>query len=316
MVVDIRDHRLKAERDIIKDEKSRLTAQRDIEGRLSEFTGLSIMERMGMTREGIFKQFGNVEGDEPTAIRTVDMDAGDWWSSFSDHFQYPSGEMVEEFYNGLLQLSDDLYHEFNEGNWGVEAKKRLTVVIYGIGIVVHPYSGGNGQSMRVVAETYLNEGEEEIKYLPYKEPWKAYPLTCLKTADVDGLPNSDVDWQSDPGSVALAEAYWKNYKNGDDIPDGLVEASKYPLQVYWAVFERSPRLELNGLLDYILNSNDGYEFCHDFVRDGKIRLSENRDIDCYRELMGKFFGDLVNDFDRISQTKVEHEKQYQKLMSV
>jgi hypothetical protein len=142
---------------------NRLINQRTIEPQLSNLTNESLVERITFIRENVFSQ-GNVRGEKTTSVRGRDVLAKD--------FYYPSNERVgEKYFPELVKLSDQLYDELlNPGKPTTEQIRRFCAVIYDMGILVHPYVDGNGQTFRLAIQSYINElsPEEPKKFLPYR----------------------------------------------------------------------------------------------------------------------------------------------------
>lgn len=145
----------------------RLTKQREIEPLIDKFNSQSIIERITYIREKVFSE-NDVRGDLPTRIRQRLVQSG----KGENTYYYPNEiRMAEKYFPELVRFVDSLYEKLLETpNLQEEQALRFSAVLYDMGILVHPYVDGNGQTFRIAAESYLHELADTAKnkYFPYK----------------------------------------------------------------------------------------------------------------------------------------------------
>jgi hypothetical protein len=116
--------------------------------KLHVIRGLSLYERLLFVRENLFD--GNVKGDRSSNTRTTDLYSGD----------YVRGEYVNKWgFAAFSRLADSLSDQVAslEEEKQPEAALRLAAIIYSLGVMLHPYADANGQTLRLVALSYIQE---------------------------------------------------------------------------------------------------------------------------------------------------------------
>ena len=136
--------------------EERVKAEEDIYSKISElFRDKSLIERTTEVREHIFRGYNNVKGDPITRIREDEVRAGS--------FRFiPPIEMAQKYFPALVKRIDKLYDHVLEDTDITEGEKldrllRFSAVVYSLGITLHPYVDGNGQTFRLTALSYLSE---------------------------------------------------------------------------------------------------------------------------------------------------------------
>ena len=146
--------------------QQRIKNQKELEPLLSRMEDMSAVERMTLIRERLFGGFGNVRGDYPTRIRESEV--------ASRTTLYPESKHVGEIlFPAYIKVIDQLYDkvlEIKDENLRDTAVVRLASVAYTLGITIHPYKDGNGQTLRMLALSYIQElSQSKNSYLPYRD---------------------------------------------------------------------------------------------------------------------------------------------------
>lgn len=119
----------------------------------------SVVERMLDAREMIFGKLKNVRGEKAISPRSARVAAGEL--IFVDEVK-----TQERYYPAYIRLIDHLYDQvlqIQDPAQRGEAVIRLASVAYSLGIIVHPFIDGNGQTFRMVALSYLREFIPEMR---------------------------------------------------------------------------------------------------------------------------------------------------------
>ena len=147
--------------------KGQLKAEEAI--RLGRFDGRSLQyrlfgsrENMGI-REMIFEHFDHVKNVDVNSIRPYDTKKT-VGVLFPREFKFPSWLVLKNYMYGTNTLVDGVFHELesylDESGGKLpdpKAALRLASVVYSLGITMHPFPDGNGQTYRTTALSYLAE---------------------------------------------------------------------------------------------------------------------------------------------------------------
>jgi hypothetical protein len=122
------------------------------------------LERLTKCRTKLFDNFENVKGDPPTGYR-VQRTEKLVWNLFSTRpipqkLEFIDPAEIVPNLNRLGYTVDRLYKYIKENvdirNSNI-ASERLASIVFSIGTLIHPYIDGNGQTMKSVALSYLEE---------------------------------------------------------------------------------------------------------------------------------------------------------------
>jgi hypothetical protein len=148
--------------------KLRYGKQAELERLISEnkLNGINAKERIRFIRNFIFSQFPNVKGYNSVEFRPRDSIAFVRpWLLSNKKFMYPSGEELsqdlDDYFQNIDSLSQEVVKLENTGD-RIKAARRLAAAVYSFGIILHPYPDGNGQTLRLLALSYLHEFAPEI----------------------------------------------------------------------------------------------------------------------------------------------------------
>lgn len=176
----------------------RLTNQLEMEPSLERLYSMSLIERVTYIREKIFGQ-SDVRGDLPTRIRNTTVRT----ESEGEEVFYPDQvRIAERYFPDLVKFADNLYDEMlKQPSLDEDQVLRFCASIYDMGILVHPYIDGNGQTFRIVAESYLQEfmTAAEDKYFPFKI--SAHPSNSIRAVHTEIM---------DKGSVVPSTPLYQN----------------------------------------------------------------------------------------------------------
>lgn len=127
--------------------------QFEIERELEGLEGQSAVERLIFIRERLFQDIESLYEQPPNSVRVIPVS--------NSILLYPNAEQVgAEFFPSYIRLVDSLYESvaaLPEGRGRYDAAKRLCAVAYCLGILIHPYPDGNGQTFRLLTTSYLRE---------------------------------------------------------------------------------------------------------------------------------------------------------------
>jgi len=131
----------------------RAIGQHKVETSFEKHRGMSVLERCIDIREKLFSSFSSLHGAAATRPREVLVSTSLLTFSESDRVQ-------EVFLPGYTKLLDNAYDTCLEEPSARERSsmgKRLAALSYNLGILMHPYTDGNGQTFRLVSMSYLKE---------------------------------------------------------------------------------------------------------------------------------------------------------------
>jgi hypothetical protein len=142
------------ETDTQENRDKRIEKELYIRDHLDAVNGLSIYERLIFVRENLFDT--NVRGYRPSEIRK---------GSIGVFCVVTEGGVPEKLFPDYVKLIDtlDTYMQHMDKSQQPEAAIRLAAIIYGIGIPLHLFSDGNGQTLRLVALSYIHEYVPELR---------------------------------------------------------------------------------------------------------------------------------------------------------
>lgn len=132
----------------------RISQQKVIESKLDTMRGKSLIERLTSTRETIFEGLDSVNGDLPTQIRQSYANL-----SVGGIDVVPSAkDLSESLFPSYIRTIDTLYDQLLANpETNQDAVLRFCALVYCTGIILHPYSDGNGQTLKLVTLSYLHE---------------------------------------------------------------------------------------------------------------------------------------------------------------
>lgn len=158
--------------DSLEGRAKREKAQFALERKLSNLEGTSIIERLVFIREQLFKDFDSVVGDKITQVRDGFVST----SYQNEQYFYPHPvEIAQKWFPAYIRVVDSLYDRMLEQKQQQTLTEtqalRFASVIYCLGIVIHPYRDGNGQTLRMTALSYLHELHDSFKgkFLPFRK---------------------------------------------------------------------------------------------------------------------------------------------------
>ena len=200
--------------DIANIREERAQSEWDLYRKLAEeFDDKSLVERVTEIREYIFDKYGNIKGDPVVRIRDRNVYSGNF--SFIDH-----EELGPKYFPELVKKIDLLYEyiydtkeSFNISD-NFDRLLRFASVVYSLGITIHPYIDGNGQTFRITAMTYLSEFFD--KEFNFKENTKI--RGSVPTDITDELPKTQP-----PSKTRLQVAKDIAYENLDAELQNIVQ---------------------------------------------------------------------------------------------
>ena len=154
--------------------ETRLENQVTLEREMHVLYGLPTEQRVLETRRRIFDGIANVKGDSPLALRQNNVRVGE--------IKYPSAEIsATELYPRFCSLMDEIMGEIGAQTLPNPelVALRFAGVMYSMGIMIHPFRDGNGQTFRIMATSYLHEISSSFKdsFLPARrEDQSSIPL--------------------------------------------------------------------------------------------------------------------------------------------
>lgn len=162
-------------------EKRALRAYRqyELEANLETLNEKSVEERMISIREALFQDIETQYGQPPESVRQISVS--------NSIMLYPNAKLVGEvLYPGYVRLIDDLYDvvlDLPEGPERGSAATRLAAVTYCLGILMHPYPDGNGQTFRLLAESYLHELSDQFNDTYFKAKLSEEDVSILSLVE-------------------------------------------------------------------------------------------------------------------------------------
>lgn len=189
--------------DILDIRLERLQKEEDMYIKLGEYMkGKSIVERITEIREMLFDRYENIKGDVITKVRDKDVHAGGFRFITLD-------ETNIRLFGDLTKRIDRLYEylikDSEEGGDTIEFDKvvRFSSIVYSLGVTLHPYIDGNGQTFRIAAVSYISElvgkpyrlaskiirsaPTELIEWLPKDQPINQETSDAIKLRVYEGL---------------------------------------------------------------------------------------------------------------------------------
>lgn len=165
----------------------RLQKEEDMYINLGEYMkGKSIVERITEIRETVFGDFGDVKGDKVTKVREGNVEAGGFLFVPLDN----EGSM--RLFGDLTKQIDRLYEylikDSEERVDTIEFDKvvRFSSIVYSLGVTLHPYIDGNGQTFRIAAISYISE----LAGVPYRLKNDSKIDSSAPTQLVEHLPKN------------------------------------------------------------------------------------------------------------------------------
>lgn len=145
----------------------RVINQNNVEEELRLTFDMDFEQRFKFIRAKLFNGLPSVRGDSPTEYREEELKR----SLSVSKANYASADLVPIFIKEFSQQVDKLVQEVHFSPEATDQARRLVTVIYCLGIPLHPYSDGNGQTLRLLMLSYLKQlapNSFQGKYFPYK----------------------------------------------------------------------------------------------------------------------------------------------------
>jgi fido (protein-threonine AMPylation protein) len=259
-----------------------------MESLLSQMAEMSSIERLTLIREQVFKGFDNVKGDIATKVRSVPVTRGG-----SD--KYPNELiMATELFPNFIKRVDEMYDAVKnipDPKQRSESAIRLAAFIYNTGMATHPYRDGNGQTIRQLALSYIQELDptSRNKFLPMrKESEREKQIRFnleLDTTTEDVTPDT-IEEEQRLKRLALKQLLEKQPTEdavGDEgrsqawlaevqkhIPEATIETAEELLKAASASIEGEQiKTDMEVFLQYIL-SDEAKRFNLDWVLGKKV----------------------------------------------
>lgn len=166
-------------------------------------------------------------------------------------FAYPE-ILRERLFPLFTTFTDELYARIKnlpEAQQS-EASLRLGAVLYTLGIAMHPYDDGNGQTFRLMALSYIHElaGEQyEQSYFPYK--FTAEDGESIKSFFTDTFADIDVFYDLPPAKAKRFREY-KNTINMMELYKGRFGYRKEDRQALQKKFSSEELREFSEKMTY------------------------------------------------------------------
>lgn len=309
----------------------RIENQRTLESGLEQTFGLPFTERLYVVRKALFSGLPHIRRHEATELRRTDLMRG----PFSN---FASSEFVRDrFMPQFAQLVDEMAEEIkNMDGDKIDAALNLASVIYTLGTPIHPYPDGNGQTLRLIALSYLHElapDKFSQKYFPFKpipgghENTPATPILAVFT-------------QLNGGRFSNSEGKKEFALRGGIVDDsrqrarGVTEEEMQEMfpdeaekdRIRW-LFEEGKALEgkladeLRGshptqtqvhlFLDYILNSQEGKKFITDFVlHPDQVPSGDQENIPRYLKSTLGILKSIGTEIEKLLESSDVHEQKF------
>lgn len=204
--------------DLSSERAKRALVQRDLEEKIHnrELREMSLLNRWNYCRNVLFGKFENVKGDKPTEFRRVSTYKYVWGITetgiLPKKLDFPAAEEIK-WYSELLEITIrevvrdcDIESDKNKA-------ERLASLVFGLGTIIHPYIDGNGQTMKSVALSYLDEyAPETYGDAHFPERQNKADTRTIRMKKVAGItkhnkrkPSIDEMVMSDPDMRTLLE---------------------------------------------------------------------------------------------------------------
>lgn len=145
----------------------RVINQAKVEDELKETFEMNLSQRLEFIRHRLFNGLPIVRGNPPTQYRENQLQRQ--LGVFKEN--YASAELISGYISSLQKKIEELTPKIYYSSDADSKARRLAAVIYCLGIPIHPYSDGNGQTLRLTMLSYLQELSPQIygdKFFPYK----------------------------------------------------------------------------------------------------------------------------------------------------
>lgn len=157
--------------------------------------GSPFIDRLTKCRSELFGKFENVKGDPPTEYRKQGARKLVWniisTGPIPKYLEFIDPAEIVPYLNRLGFTVDKLY-QFIKENSDIKnsdiASERLASIVFSIGTLIHPYIDGNGQTMKSVALSYLEElATEKYKNASFPNRTKKLGKTSVDIHTSSGL---------------------------------------------------------------------------------------------------------------------------------
>ncbi len=322
----------------------RVKNQKKLEEHLSDTFGQPVLTRLDIIHRKLFEGITGIQGEGMDRVRGIKLETKEGLIEAS----YASQEYLKDrFLPELDAVVANLYSQIQTLPQAErsQAVQNLSSVIYALGIPIHPYREGNGQSLKLVVLSYLHElGGEEFahKYFPYKprndganlennfqtqiislllhtntsevftpdEIRREYflrPQTRGRILDSQGFHMATKD-EADAlfPTPQDEESFFKKYSEGEEERERILHLIGN---------EDSNEVFINFFLEYMMRG-PGTQIIDDFVMGRLPPLSEidQKHTPRYHVLANTFFSGIRNDITNLLQTKEAHELQYHSIV--
>lgn len=244
--------------------------------------GGSFLDRLTKCRTELFGKFENVKGDPPTEYRKQGAKKLVWnllgTGPIPQYLEFIDPVEIIPYSNRLGFTVDKLY-QFIKENVDIKnlnmASERLASIVFSIGTLIHPYIDGNGQTMKSVALSYLEELATE-KYRNATFPNRTSKLdktsvdiqTSSKLTKHKNMPHfDDKSLLSDPNLNILIKVL------NSPSPTQPSKADKVALKTYKNRQQEWANRLLKELNITPLKNQDPYTLITNLNRDAKNNVS-------------------------------------------
>lgn len=318
----------------------RIVNQHKLELHLQQTFDRSLLERMGAIRKIIFDGFPNVRGQEASELRTQDLRRGLGLIPLN----YASADLLNarfmpDFNDLINELSGQIKHMDNSQR--TNAALNLASVIYTLGVPLHPYGDGNGQTFRLVALSYLHELAPS-KFGDYFFPFK--PTNTGKNMD-NNLQTPIISrlFHINSSNVYTDEELKKEWalRSGlifDDTQEGFHKVTDKEMQemfpneeaketirekfrqneakhaslVAMLMGSHQSQTNIHFFLDYMLHSEEGKTFIREYVLHPDIfAIKDPANTPWYQRNAADFFSGISTDIKNILETREIHEAKFE-----
>lgn len=140
--------------------------------RLSETFGKPFTDRFVLLRKNLFKGFTDVAGEDVHGLMEKGQVLSDARAHVHNEF-LPSNEAAAVALPKYIKLIDSLFEEIKslpEAKTKIETAFRFLAVLFVGGVLIHPAKDGNGQTFKMLVQSYLHDllPESRHKWIPIK----------------------------------------------------------------------------------------------------------------------------------------------------
>lgn len=309
----------------------RVENQHTLENHLEETFELPLVERMRHVRVGLFNGIPDVRGESNVDLREQDLHR-------SLYLNYASAEMMKNhFLPPFARVINELTEEIKVmgGVDREEAAVRLGSVIYTLGIPLHPYADGNGQTLRMLALSYLHELAPDRfgnSFFPFKPTNNGdNEQGNLQTGFMRAIYNMDssfmfsgdekkksfalkgsiIDKEKDYARDITPEEFSEMFpdeQSREEIMSIFEDARAYfssmPPQI---VGSHPSQANFHYFLGYFLNTDRGHAFIRDYVTDPDVLEGTTyNNTPWYEKNAENYFSGITTDIKGLLESREVH----------